>query len=254
MNEFYNHKITINKEQNLIRLDQALAQLSNLTRSQIKVLITAQNVRNINGEIKEGSYKVKQGEVYLLNLNLDKEEKFEAEDIPLDIVYEDSDLIIINKKTGIVTHPAPGNKNGTLVNALLNYNQNKLSNINSSNRPGIVHRLDKDTSGLMVIAKNNKTHLDLAIQFKDHTISRKYKAVVWGSPDRQTIEGYIQRHKINRKKMTLYHDKKGKYSKTHIKLIQSYQIASLIECELETGRTHQVRVHMTSNKQSSNRR
>ena len=189
---------------------------------------------------------LKTGEEYYLKILKPKEEKFEAENIPLDIVYEDEEIIIINKISGIVTHPAPGNYNGTLVNALLNHTQNNLSNINDSNRPGIVHRLDKETSGLMVVAKNNESHLNLAEQFKDHSISRKYKAIVWGIPNRKIIEGYIERHKINRKKMSLNQNEKGKYSKTNIKLISSYEIASLIECKLETGRTHQVRLHMTS--------
>ena len=172
--------------------------------------------------------------------------KFQAENIPLDIVYEDSELMVINKVSGMVTHPAPGNNYGTLVNALLNYNKENLSDINEKNRPGIIHRLDKETSGLLVIAKNNKSHLNLSKQFKEHTISRKYRAIVWGVPKDQIIEGYIERHKINRKKMSLNQNKKGKFSKTKIKLIQSFKIASLIECKLETGRTHQIRVHMTS--------
>jgi 23S rRNA pseudouridine1911/1915/1917 synthase len=146
----------------------------------------------------------------------------------------------------MVTHPAPGNNTGTLVNALLNHHNIKLSNINENNRPGIVHRLDKETSGLIVVAKNNQSHLNLANQFKDHTISRKYKAIVWGIPKNQIIEGFIERHRISRKKMSLSKNEKGKYSKTHIKLIHAYKVASLIECKLETGRTHQVRLHMTS--------
>jgi len=246
MENFYNHKITINKAQNQFRLDQALAKLSNFTRSQVKILLLKGNVKKNEEIIKDTSYRVKIGEEYFLDIETPKEEKFEAEDIPLDIIYEDKDIIIINKISGIVTHPAPGNYNGTLVNALLNHAKNKLSNINDSNRPGIVHRLDKETSGLMVIAKNNESHLNLAEQFKDHSISRKYKALVWGIPNIKTIEGYIERHKINRKKMALNQNEKGKYSKTNIKLLVSYEIASLIECQLKTGRTHQVRLHMTS--------
>ena len=146
----------------------------------------------------------------------------------------------------MVTHPAPGNENGTLVNALLYYTKNKLSNINNNSRPGIVHRLDKDTSGLMVIAKNDYAHLGLSEQFKLHTITRKYQALVWGIPNNQLIEGYIERHKINRKKMNLNKYGKGKYSKTEIILKKNYQIASLIECILFTGRTHQIRLHLTS--------
>ena len=246
MENFYNHKLTINKEQNHLRLDQALAKLSNFTRSQIKILLLNGNVKKNEEIIKETSYRVKIGEEYFLNIITPKEEKFEAEDIPLEIIYEDEDIIIINKISGIVTHPAPGNYNGTLVNALINHAKHKLSDINDNNRPGIVHRLDKETSGLMVIAKNNESHLNLAEQFKDHSISRKYKALVWGIPNNKIIEGYIERHKINRKKMALNQHEKGKYSKTNIKLLTSYEIASLIECKLETGRTHQVRLHMTS--------
>jgi len=246
MEKFYSRKIIINKEQNLFRLDQALAKLSNFTRSQIKILITSGNIKNNDQISRDASYKVKKGEEYILNLKIPKQEKFEAENIPLEIVFEDDDIIIINKIAGMVTHPAPGNFNGTLVNALLNHTNSKLSNVNESNRPGIVHRLDKETSGLMVVAKNNESHVNLADQFKNHSISRKYKAIVWGMPQKQTIEGHIERHKINRKKMSLNKNDKGKYSKTHIKLICSYEIASLVECKLETGRTHQVRLHMTS--------
>jgi len=246
MEKFYSHKLIINKEQNQLRLDQALAKISNFTRSQIKILILNKHVKKNKQIITEASYRVKIGEEYILNITVSEEEKFEAEDIPLDIIFEDKDIIIINKFAGIVTHPAPGNNSGTLVNALLNHSKNNLSNINDNNRPGIVHRLDKETSGLMVIAKNNEAHLNLAEQFKDHSISRKYKAIVWGIPNDQMIEGYIERHKINRKKMSLNKNKKGKYSKTNIKLISSYEIASLVECLLETGRTHQIRLHMTS--------
>ena len=245
MKKFYSRKIIINKEQNLIRLDQALAKLTGFTRSKIKILLSNGNVKMHDNIIINASYKAKEGEEYILNLLIDKEEKFEAEDIPLNIVYEDNDIIVINKNAGMVTHPAPGNYSGTLVNALLQYSKSNLSNIAENNRPGIIHRLDKETSGLIVVARNNESHLNLAKQFKDHSISRKYKAIVWGLPNNQTIDGYIERHKINRKKMSL-NNKIGKYSKTHIKVLSSYKIASLIECKLETGRTHQIRVHMSS--------
>ena len=246
MEKFYSCKIKINKAQNLKRLDQALAKLSNFTRSQIKILLNNNNIKK-DGEItKNGSYRVKEDEVYDLNLHIPKQEKFIAEDIPLNIMFEDEDIIIINKVAGMVTHPAPGNNSGTLVNALLNHTNNNLSNIGRTNRPGIVHRLDKETSGIMVVAKNNKSHLNLANQFKDHSISRKYNAIVWGTPQNQTIEGYIERHRINRKKMSLNDIEKGKYSKTSIKLKKIYGIASMIECILATGRTHQIRLHMAS--------
>ena len=247
MEEFYNLKVIINKEQKDLRLDQALTTLTKFTRSQIKILLSNANIQINDKIIKDASYKVRVGEKYILNLSIPRKQKFEAEDIPLNVIFEDEDIIIINKYAGMVTHPAPGNQSGTLVNALLNYiKKDNLSSINSDHRPGIVHRLDKETSGLIVIAKNNQSHLHLANQFKDHTISRKYRAIVWGIPSKQTIEGYIERHKINRKKMSLNKNQKGKFSKTHIKLIKSFNIASLIECKLETGRTHQVRVHMTS--------
>ena len=246
MEKFYNLKVRINKEQNLIRLDLAIAKLTKFTRSQVKILILNGNIINNKNFVKDASYRVKEGEIYLLKLLLPKEEKFEAQNIPLDIVFEDEDIIIVNKKAGMVTHPAPGNNNGTLVNALLNHTNNNLSNINNNNRPGIVHRLDKETSGLIVVAKNNYAHTTLAEQFKEHSISRKYKAIVWGAPSNQIIQGYIERHKVNRKKMSINQNEKGKFSKSKIKILNSYNIASLIECKLYTGRTHQIRLHMTS--------
>ena len=147
MEKFYSRKIVINKEQNLLRLDQALARLSNFTRSQIKILILNENVIKKDTAVKDASYRVKKGEEYFLKLIIPKEEKFISEDIPLDIIFEDNDIIVINKSAGMVTHPAPGNETGTLVNALLNHTDRKLSTINEKNRPGIVHRLDKETSG-----------------------------------------------------------------------------------------------------------
>ena len=246
MNKFYNHKIRINKEQNLNRLDQALAQLSKFTRSQIKVLLTNDNIKKDGNNFKDASYKVKGGEEYEINEPITPLKNIDAENIPLDIVYEDEDIVVINKSAGMVTHPAPGNNNGTLVNALMYHTKNKLSNISINNRPGIVHRLDKETSGIMIVAKNNEAHNNLAIQFKDHSISRKYKSIVWGLPNNQIIEGYIERHRINRKKMSLNSHNKGKYSKTLVRVKKSFFITSLIECELFTGRTHQIRLHMTS--------
>ena len=245
MNKIYNHKIVINKEQSLLRLDQALAKLTSYSRSQIKILLSNDNILKNEEIIKDASYKVKSGEKYIINIKIPELEKFDAEQIPLDIIYEDNEIIVVNKKAGMVVHPSPGHYHGTLVNALINHTKN-LSDLNDTNRPGIVHRIDKETSGLIVIAKDNITHDNLANQFKEHTISRKYKAIVWGQPVNQTIEGYIERHRINRKKMSLNKNEKGKYSKTFIKLLKTFEIASLIECELKTGRTHQIRLHLTS--------
>jgi len=247
MSEFYNLKVNINKAQSTKRLDKALTNiLGKFSRTYIKILIENGNVKKNNKIINEPSYLVKEGEIFKVSLIYNRPKKYDPEELKLEITYEDEDLLVINKQTGIVTHPAPGNESGTLVNALLYYTKNKLSKINNDFRPGIVHRLDKDTSGLMVVAKNDYTHLNLSEQFKSHTITRKYQALVWGVPNNQLIEGYIERHKINRKKMSLNKNGKGKFSKTEIVLKKNYQIASLIECILFTGRTHQVRLHLTS--------
>jgi len=247
MQKFYTHKIIINKEQNLKRLDQALSKLlDKFTRSQIKNFLRSNNVIKENKIITESSLKVKEGEEYILSAPIIKKTHYEPEDIPLNIRYEDDDIIIVNKIAGMVTHPAPGNQTGTLVQALLNHTNNQLSSINGNNRPGIVHRLDKETSGLIIIAKNDFAHLNLSNQFKNHTISRKYQAIVWGIPENQKIEGYIERHKINRKKMSLNQNNNGKFSKTFIKIKKGFGICSLIECLLKTGRTHQIRLHLTS--------
>ena len=238
----------INKKESGKRLDQALTSLTrNLSRSQIKLLLVKGNIKKSNIEFKDVSYKVKEGDKFEILLPLKKNySKFIPQNIPIDIVYEDKDIIVLNKESGIVTHPAPGNENGTIVNALLFYTNNKLSRFGDSTRPGIVHRLDKETSGLLVVAKNNLAHNVLAKQFKDHSINRKYLALVWGFPKLKIIKGYIARHKIHRKKMTLVENKKGKYSETQIKINKKFKLCSLIECELKTGRTHQVRVHLNS--------
>ena len=188
---------------------------------------------------------VKEGVIFTISIPQIIPSSYKPENIPLDIKYEDDDIIVVNKVAGMVTHPASSNKSSTLVHALLNHTKNKLSSINQNNRPGIVHRIDKDTSGLLVIAKNNLSHVHLSDQFKSHSIVRKYYAIVWGVPQNQIIKGYIERNKINRKKMSFNKKKKGKYSETIINLKKNYNICSLIECTLKTGRTHQIRLHMT---------
>ncbi len=247
MSDFYNLKISINKQLSSQRLDKVLvSSLNSYSRTQIKNLILNGNVLKDNVEIKDPSYITRENENYDISIFFIQKKNHKPEDINLNIVYEDESLIVINKPPNLVMHPAPGNESGTLVNALMYYTKNKLSNLDDNSRPGIVHRLDKDTSGILVIAKNNSTHINLAEQFKDHSISRRYKAIVWGSPDSQTIEGYIERNKKNRKKMSLNNKGYGRYSKTIIKLEKSYGIASIVDCELHTGRTHQIRLHLTS--------
>ena len=247
MNEFYNLKLTINKQLSSQRLDKVLvSKLEGYSRTQIKTLILNGNVCLDEKEIKDPSYITKENENYFINIILKQEKKHSAENIDLNIIFEDEDLIVINKPPNLVMHPAPGNESGTLVNALMHYTNNQLSNLDDNSRPGIVHRLDKDTSGILVVAKNNNVHINLAEQFKEHTISRRYKAIVWGTPDNQSIEGYIERNRKNRKKMSLNNKGFGKYSKTDIKLEKTFGIASLVDCHLHTGRTHQIRLHLTS--------
>ena len=223
-----------------------VSKLEGYSRTQIKTLILNGNVSLDEKEIKDPSYITKENENYFINIILKQETKHSAENIDLNIIFEDEDLIVINKPPNLVMHPAPGNESGTLVNALMYYTNNQLSNIDDNARPGIVHRLDKDTSGILVVAKNNNVHINLAEQFKEHTISRRYKAIVWGTPDNQSIEGYIERNRKNRKKMSLNNKGFGKYSKTDIKLEKTFGIASLVDCHLHTGRTHQIRLHLTS--------
>ena len=247
MSKFYNLKLTINKQLSSQRLDKVLvSELEGYSRTQIKTLILNGNVSLDEKEIKDPSYITKENENYFINIILKQETKHSAENIDLNIIFEDKDLIVINKPPNLVMHPAPGNESGTLVNALMHYTNNQLSNLDDNSRPGIVHRLDKDTSGILVVAKNNNVHINLAEQFKEHTISRRYKAIVWGTPDNQSIEGYIERNRKNRKKMSLNNKGFGKYSKTDIKLEKTFGIASLVDCHLHTGRTHQIRLHLTS--------
>ena len=239
--------MTINKQLSSQRLDKVLvSKLEGYSRTQIKTLILNGNVSLDEKEIKDPSYITKENENYFINIILKQETKHSAENIDLNIIFEDEDLIVINKPPNLVMHPAPGNESGTLVNALMHYTNNQLSNLDDNSRPGIVHRLDKDTSGILVVAKNNNVHINLAEQFKEHTISRRYKAIVWGTPDNQSIEGYIERNRKNRKKMSLNNKGFGKYSKTDIKLEKTFGIASLVDCHLHTGRTHQIRLHLTS--------
>ncbi len=233
------------------RLDRFLAEvLPDMSRTRFKALIEEGRVSregSIN-LVKEPSRKIKAGEVYTIEVPPAIPAIPISQDIPLDVIYEDDDLIVIDKPAGMVVHPAPGHYEGTLVNALLHHCRGSLSGIGGVSRPGIVHRLDKDTSGLLVAAKNDITHHGLSEQFAAHTIGRTYCAVVWGVPfPRQgTIEGNIGRNPYNRKKMAMV-GRGGKWAVTHydVKHVIGPR-ASLVTCRLETGRTHQIRVHMTS--------
>lgn len=222
-----------------------------LSRRKIQEFIKGSMLKKNNKVFNDNTYKIKTGDIVEIEIYENKEIKPEKQNIPLNIVYEDDDLLIINKQAGLITHPGAGNYDNTLVNALLFYCGDNLSNINNPIRPGIVHRLDKDTTGLMVVAKNNHTHEILKQQLKDRILKRKYNAIIWGNivPPQGIIEGYINRCKTNRLKMELTKDNTGKYSLTNYKILENYgSVASLVECELDTGRTHQIRVHFSSKK------
>lgn len=225
-----------------IRLDKALADLTELSRSQAKEAIKNGNIL-VNGKAVKAKYSVKEGDLVTYDLPEPEVLEYEAEDIPLDIVYEDDDVAVVNKPQGMVVHPSVGHTSGTLVNALM-YHIHDLSSINGVVRPGIVHRIDKDTSGLLMIAKNDRAHQALAEELKDKKSLRKYLAIVHGniSNDRGVIEAPIGRSEKDRKKQAV--TAKGKPAVTHFKVLERFGNYTLVELTLETGRTHQIRVHM----------
>ncbi|MFN6934473.1 MAG: RluA family pseudouridine synthase [Tsuneonella sp.] len=232
------------------RLDKVLADVTGLSRERIKSLIGSGAVTVSGRIVTSGSAKLAGSEAFSLALPPPAPLDTVAQDIPLDVVFEDEHLIVVNKPAGLVVHPAAGNLDGTLVNALLHHCAGRLSGINGTLRPGIVHRIDKDTSGLLVVAKSDAAHEGLARQFADHSIERAYIAVTCGQPRpaEGRIEGRIGRSDADRKKMAVLPNAspRGKHAITHYRTIETFAQASLVECRLETGRTHQVRVHLAS--------
>lgn len=225
------------------RLDQYIMNQTGFSRTKVQKLIKAGAVL-VNGKPSKNSYQVEVGDQIVVQTVEEEEMSHEPENIPLDIVYEDDDLLVVNKPNGMVVHPAVGNPHGTLVNALL-YHAKHLSDVNGSFRPGIVHRIDADTTGLLVVAKNNETHMALAEQLKNKTTHRKYIALCWGviEEDSGDIIAPIGRDLKDRKKMAVT-DKNSKDAVTHFRVLERYKNATKVELELETGRTHQIRVHM----------
>lgn len=226
------------------RLDKYLAtNLTEYTRSFIQKQIESGAVL-VNGKVVNNKYQVKQNDEIEITIAAPVEVDIVAENIPIDIVYEDEDLLIVNKPQDMVVHPAPGNYTGTLVNALLYHCKEGLSGINGEIRPGIVHRIDKDTSGLLMIAKNDRAHLGLSELLKDHNITRKYQAIVYGKLKQEhgVIEQPIARSPQDRKKMAIVQG--GRYAKTEYRVLETFKNFSLVELTLYTGRTHQIRVHM----------
>lgn len=241
------HEIDVLESQAGIRIDKFLSdELPDISRSYIQKLIKEEQI-TVNGNVVKANYKLSPDDLVVVNQPELKEPDILAEDIPLDILYEDSDLLIVNKPKGMVVHPSAGHYTGTLVNALMHYCKEDLSGINGVMRPGIVHRIDMDTTGSLLVCKNDFTHQNIAEQLKEHSIKRVYHAIVHGvlKEDEGTVDAPIGRHPIDRKKMSINH-KNGKDAVTHYKVIQRFKNFTYIQCELETGRTHQIRVHMAS--------
>ena len=226
-----------------IRLDAFLSADGALTRSQAARLIAEGRVR-VNGRPAAKSARLSGGETVTVDVPAPRETALTPQDIPLDVVYEDDDVIVVNKPTGLVVHPAPGHPDGTLVNALLHHCGDSLSGIGGEKRPGIVHRIDRDTSGLIIAAKNDAAHLALSAQLKDHSLSRTYECLVTGNmkQDSGTVDAPIDRNPADRKKMAVVPT--GRRAVTHWEVVARYPGVTHLRCRLETGRTHQIRVHM----------
>ena len=237
---------TAEKRDTGTRLDAFVAEKAQITRSAAARLIEEEYIL-VGGEAKPKKYSVKPGDEVEMTPPECRESEALPEDIPLSVVYEDGDIIVINKPSGMVVHPAPGNYTGTLVNALLFHCKDSLSGIGGVMRPGIVHRIDKDTSGLLVVAKNDESHTALSAELKVHGIVREYRALVVGgfSTDEGTVDLPIGRHPVDRKRMAVVRDGAAREAVTHYKVLERFGNISYLSLELETGRTHQIRVHMS---------
>ncbi len=244
MNEY---EFLIKEEKEAERIDKFLSEaIGDLSRSFLQKLLKEQQVM-VNEKPVKANYRLRTGDRIRVCVPPCEELNIEPENIPLDILYEDEDLLVVNKPKGMVVHPSAGHTSHTLVNGVLYHCQGNLSGINGVLRPGIVHRIDKDTTGALVICKNDLVHRELAEQLKEHTIKRRYRAIVLGNfkEEEGTVEGPIGRHPVDRKKMAINY-KNGKDAVTHYRVLERFGNYSYIECRLETGRTHQIRVHMTS--------
>jgi 23S rRNA pseudouridine1911/1915/1917 synthase len=245
---YEHYRFNVDKGQTALRIDKFLTdKIANATRNKVQIGIDAGNVK-VNDRSVKSNYKIKPGDVITVLMNKPSQQtEVLAEEIPLDILFEDDDLLVVNKPPGMVVHPAHGNWTGTLVNGLVYY-FNQLPELpGNSGRPGLVHRIDKDTSGILVIAKSELAMTHLAKQFFDHTIERTYLALVWGEPkdDQGTIDAHVGRSAKNRKVMDAFPDgSQGKNAITHWKVLKRLRYVALIQCNLETGRTHQIRAHM----------
>lgn len=238
-------KLTATPDEAGMRLDAFVAaHADGLTRSQAARLIDEGQV-TVSGRTVAKSCRITGGETVTVDIPAPQETAVTAQDIPLDVVYEDDDVIVVNKPAGLVVHPAPGHPDGTLVNALLHHCGDSLSGIGGEKRPGIVHRIDRDTSGLIIAAKNNTAHLKLSAQLSDHTLARTYECLITGNlrEDSGTVDAPIGRHPSDRKKMAVV-QRGGRHAVTHWEVIARYPGVTHVRCRLETGRTHQIRVHM----------
>lgn len=238
---------TVSAEDNSLRIDKYLSDnMEEMSRSYLQKLLKSEDVK-VNDKTVKANYKVASGDVISVTVPEPEEVNIQPEDIPLDILYEDEDLIVVNKPKGMVVHPSAGHFSQTLVNALMFHCREELSGINGVMRPGIVHRIDMNTSGSLLVCKNDFTHNHIAEQLKEHTIQRKYRAIVHGvlKEDDGIVDAPIGRHQTDRKKMAVNY-KNGKPAVTHYHVCQRFSNFTYIECQLETGRTHQIRVHMKS--------